>query len=644
MISRLLDRRYKILKILASGGFGQTYLAEDTRRPGHPPCVVKQLRVLSNKPGAYQTGHRLFKKEAEVLEKLGKHDQIPRLLAHFEENKEFYLVQEYIPGHLLSEEIVPGKPLPEARIISLLVAVLQILFVVHKHGVIHRDIKPNNIIRRQIDGKLVLIDFGSVKEINTQVASGAITQTVAIGTRAYMPIEQFKGYPQFNSDIYALGMMMIQALGGFTVEELLNLRVGNNPQTGEFVWRDRVQVSSRLADVIDKMVRFDFNQRYKSAREVLADLKSIVTNSKNLANTPRLITRNIGSAIASTVPAALASAGKFPAISANQKTQLEQTTNIARRYRWEAAATLLAAGGVIVALLTQLPHVFVFIGANKARGGNYQEAIQNFSWAIQLKSDRADAYYDRGFAFFEIGDNKRSLEDYTQALKLNSKLTFAYIGRGNARFTLQDYQGAIADYTKAIKITANEDNNNIPRGIAHRFLKDYQGEIKTKKQAIGSRPKDEALSYKQGFVSKTLENPPGAIQSDTPPLRIAFNLAVAYNNRGIARAKMGDNLGAIADISQAIRLSPNVADAWENRANIRRRLKDYNGAIADYTTALKINPNDGHSYYNRALVQVSLGNKQAALSDLQKAANICINQGFSSCYNNAQASIKQLDL
>lgn len=643
MISRLLDRRYKIIKILASGGFGQTYLAEDTRRPGNPPCVVKQLRVLSNKPGAYQTGHRLFKKEAEVLEKLGKHEQIPRLLAHFEENKEFYLVQEYIPGNLLSEEIVPGKPLPEARVISLLIAILQILFVVHKHGVIHRDIKPTNIIRRQTDGKLVLIDFGSVKEIGTQVPSEAITQTVAIGTRAYMPIEQFKGYPQFNSDIYALGMMMIQALGGFTVEELLNLRVGNNPQIGEFVWRDRVQVSSTLADVIDKMVRFDFNHRYHSAREVLADLKILVTNSKGLANnTPRLIPRHIGAASASTVPAALASAGKVPAISANQKTQLEQT-NIARKYRWEAAATLLVTGGVIVALLTQLPHIFVSIGANKARGGNYQEAIKNFSWAIQLKSDRADAYYDRGFAFFEIGDNKRSLEDYTQALKLNSKFTFAYIGRGNARFTLEDYQGAIADYTKALGIAANEDNNNIHRGVFHRFLKDSQEERKIKNQAIRSTINDDPLSYKRGFVSKTLENQPGAIQTNTPPLRIAFNLAVAYNNRGLARAKLGDNLGAIADISQAISLSPNVADAWDNRANIRRNLKDYNGAIADYTAALKINPNDGHSYYNRALVQVSLGNKQAALADFEKAANICINQGFSSCYNNAQASIKQLE-
>jgi len=195
MIGRLLDRRYRIMKELAEGGFSQTYLAEDTRLPKNPKCVVKHLNPTIDDPIFTQKALELFKAEAETLQELGRHDRIPQLYAYFQENKEFYLVQEYIAGHPLSTEMLPGSQMAEARVAQIIKEVLEILQFVHHYNVIHRDIKPSNLIRRHSDGKLVLIDFGTVKQVQMEVANAhhKARVTLPIGTLGYMSYEQERG-------------------------------------------------------------------------------------------------------------------------------------------------------------------------------------------------------------------------------------------------------------------------------------------------------------------------------------------------------------------------------------------------------------------------------------------------------------------
>ncbi len=197
LLGRLLDGRYQVVHVLCKGGFGQTYIAQDTRRPGHPKCVVKHLKPASNDPDFLQTARRLFITEAETLEQVGCHDQIPRLLAYFEENQEFYLVEEFIEGLTLKAELKPDHRWTEDEVVQLLQGILGILEFIHSHGVIHRDIKPDNIIKRQRDGRLVLIDFGAVKQVQTQLLTlqGQTNTTIVIGTPGYMPIEQGHGRP-----------------------------------------------------------------------------------------------------------------------------------------------------------------------------------------------------------------------------------------------------------------------------------------------------------------------------------------------------------------------------------------------------------------------------------------------------------------
>ncbi len=287
MLNQFLGGRYQVIQALGEGGSAKTYIAEDHHRPSHPKCTVKYLKTASKDSNFLTTARRLFDKEAEILEKLGKHDQIPRLLAHFEEKKEFYIVEEFIEGYTLSTELPPGHRWSESKVISMLQDVLQILEFVHNYQVIHRDIKPNNLIRRQKDGRLVLIDFGAVKEVgNPRILSSAPStqKTISIGTQGYMPPEQVRGKPRFNSDIYALGMIGIQALTGVDPIYL------QEDADGEVIWQDRAKVSYQLAAILTKMVRYNFKDRYQLAKEVLEALNSLTSNHK-LTQPTSLITQ-----------------------------------------------------------------------------------------------------------------------------------------------------------------------------------------------------------------------------------------------------------------------------------------------------------------------------------------------------------------
>lgn len=280
MIGALLDQRYQVVRVLGQGGFGHTYIAEDTRRPGNPTCVVKHLKPASSDPEFLKIARRLFTREAETLEKLGNHDQIPRLLAYFEENQEFYLVEEFIDGHPLNVELEPGQAWSESQVIQLLQEVLPILDFVHTNSVIHRDLKPENLIRRKHDNKIVLVDFGAVKQVQMQsiVAQELVKETVAIGTPGYMPSEQGQGRPRTSSDLYALGMIGIQALTGLNPTQF-----PEDPDTGEIIWQQQAQVSEALAAVLTKMVRHYFKYRYQSAAEAMQALEPIANPHRGQA-------------------------------------------------------------------------------------------------------------------------------------------------------------------------------------------------------------------------------------------------------------------------------------------------------------------------------------------------------------------------
>jgi serine/threonine protein kinase len=267
----LLKDRYRPIQPIGQGGFGRTFLAIDEHIPSKPWCVIKQLYLENPNPDVYEKARQLFQQEAVRLDDLGEYPQIPALLAHFEQNQELYLVQEFIEGQTLEQEAKQRRSFSEAEITALLQDVLPILQFIHDRNIIHRDIKPSNIIRRKADGRLVLIDFGIAKAIssNTLVKTGTV-----IGTIEYMPPEQVRGKVYPASDLYSLGVLCIHLLTGSQPFDLFD------PTENAWVWRQALangkRVSRRFGMVLDKLLQPAIKHRYKSATEVLHDLNTPV--------------------------------------------------------------------------------------------------------------------------------------------------------------------------------------------------------------------------------------------------------------------------------------------------------------------------------------------------------------------------------
>ncbi len=273
MLQTLLNNRYRIVKVIGEGGFGKTFLTQDTHLPSGRLCVIKQLKPITNDPEIYRMIQDRFQREATILEDLGNdNNQIPKLYAYFSEQGEFYLVQEYIQGKTLTHKVHSHGPLNEIVVVEILKNLLHVLNYVHSRQMIHRDVKPDNVILRDSDNVPVLIDFGAVRESMGTVANsqGNPTNSIIVGTPGYMPTEQAAGRPLYNSDLYSLGLTIIYLLTGKVPRELRDLKSEN------IIWHQHaMNISPSLRTLLDKAIANNPSDRYATAWEMLDALQSI---------------------------------------------------------------------------------------------------------------------------------------------------------------------------------------------------------------------------------------------------------------------------------------------------------------------------------------------------------------------------------
>ncbi|MGK7889609.1 MAG: tetratricopeptide repeat protein [Leptolyngbyaceae cyanobacterium] len=662
-VKPLLGGRYQFIKTLGSETNDATYLVGDTQLQGHPKCVIKRLSFSGKGPRTQRFILVLLRRKAESLQRIGKHDQIPRILDFFEEQDHFCLVEEFIPGRPLSAILKPKQPLPESVAIQLLKAILKILTVVHSWGVIHRCITPANIIQRQSDGKLVLTGFGIFREISAQGRpKPPSVPSTPDHRQVYVSLNHINGERHFNGDIYAVGMIGIQALTGSSTLELAKLRRswrrnGTAASTHPH-WSQSVSVSLGLRLVLDRMIHEDSEQRYQTVTEVLEDLRQIsgepsssqaeakaetppsgpqpqsqprpksppqLSRPKFIGFKPRESKPNaaLPTPLASPVQESSAyqathqathqatrgtNEAKLPGAAVDLRVdgseQVEPKTSRLDRRLWlaiAAIAVILGLGSLM--MLTRLPQrslaaFYQHQGQEDFDQGHYGEAIAHYSDALS-QHQTGQTYLQRGKAYHKQEQWREAQADLSQAIQLNPALGVAYYYRGDTRYRLGNRQDALDDWREA--------------------QTDFS-------QVIQLNPELGEVYFYRGATRYRLGDRQGALDDYTEAItRLPQNspqFTRAYVNRGTIRGELGDETGAIEDYSIAIQTDPSLAAAYLNRCLSHSNLDDHNRAIADCSQAIRIEPNSSLAYQNRALVRRRLGDITGALEDLKIAINL----------------------
>jgi serine/threonine-protein kinase len=260
LVGKIIHSRFQVKQLLSKGEFGNSYIGEDLHL-NNKSCVIKQFKTKSNPNIKIK-----FERESGALYQLSWHRQIPRLMAHFEDESGYFLVHEFVEGFSLNNKLLENdssEPWSEVQVVELIDDILNILHFVHQNSIIHRDIKPSNLIKKP-DGKIVLINFGSIKQIDNS------NKRTFFGTPGYMAPEQSHGTPLLCSDIYGVAILGIQALTGLPPTQF---KV--NYETGQIIWHEQASVSQKFAEILDKMSQFDWKNRHQSAQEVLQALKGL---------------------------------------------------------------------------------------------------------------------------------------------------------------------------------------------------------------------------------------------------------------------------------------------------------------------------------------------------------------------------------
>jgi len=608
----VLDNRYRLEKFIGEGGFGRTFKAIDEKKL-NKPCVVKQFLPQQIGSSALAKATELFQQEAERLDQLGTHPQIPDLLAFFEQEGRFYLIQQFIDGQDLLKELNQNGKFSESQIYHLLRELLPVLEFIHSHGIIHRDIKPDNIIRNN-QGSLVLIDFGVSK-----LLSGSILTrmgTIA-GTPSYAPPEQMRGMVYPASDLYSLGVTCIRLLTRCLPEEDGSDELFD-PINLQWTWRTKVNINSELEKVLDKLLQEKVGERYQDVNSILQVIN--VINSPSAMQADSFLKQGINELEIGNYQAAL--------LNFNQVITLQPHNAKAYCCRGNAYYRLDDYKAVIIECSQAISLKPDYAEAYYCRGNAYyrlwdnKAAISDFSQAINLKPDYAGAYYCRGYTYYRLGDNQAAISDFSQAINLKPDYAEAYYYRGNAYYNLGDNQGAISDFSQAIKLKPDYAEAYYYRGNAYYNLGNYQAAIAEFSQAINLKSDYAEAYYYRGNVYINLGNYQAAIAEFSQAINLKPDYAEAYHYRGNAYYNLGDKQAAILDYSQAINLKPDYAEAYRMRGFAYNLLGYNQGAISDLNQAIRLQPGEPLAYLCRGYFYESQKNYKAAILDFEQVIRI----------------------
>jgi tetratricopeptide (TPR) repeat protein/tRNA A-37 threonylcarbamoyl transferase component Bud32 len=624
----ILAHRYQIIRQLGKGGFGQTFLARDRHLPNQNRCVIKQFKPQSKDPETVATARRLFETEAKILQELGSHPRIPRLFAYFEETGQFFLVQEYIEGEDLATEITAGVyRQDEGKVVALLIEILAILEFVHQRQVIHRDVNPFNLIRRRKDYQLVLIDFGAVKQISTQIVKeGKTVSTIAIGTPGYFPSEQAHGYPRFSSDIYATGIIGLQALTGKDPED-----IQLDSRTGEILWQHLAMTSAEFSYIIDRMIRYDFRQRYTSAGEALIDLRKL-GKAHNLDPKTTYAVKPHDKVVhegKSWLTKILFVCGTIALIAGtylgfdywkNSHNSLSYYQQGQTFYQLKRYSDALNAYGQALKINPNYFEALQGKAATLLALKKYSEALNTYEKAIQINPDSAwQAWLGRGQALDKLGKNQEALETFERVLSLNPSASEAWQGKADIYLEMQQYSAAHKAIEKLLTFQQNDAKIWYNKGWSLQNLDDYEGAIKAYDQALAIEPDNALTWYQKGNSLHQLNKINDALESYTKAVQFNPEFSQAHYSQGMILQKLGRKQEAFEAFTQATKANPNYYQAWLNQGALLHQMERFKEAIAAYEKARRISSQKAEVFIGIGNAYYRLGDNSQAISAYQQA-------------------------
>ncbi|MGF1496016.1 MAG: tetratricopeptide repeat protein [Elainellaceae cyanobacterium] len=649
MLGHIVGGRYQILQHLGGGGFGRTYLAEDKHLPGQPQCVVKQLKPRNTHPQALEVARRLFEREAEVLYLLGSHPQIPRLFAHFEENQEFYLVQEYVDGVVLSREIRTGQSLNEPETVALLREILTVLQFVHGQHVIHRDIKPSNLMRRRHDQAIVLIDFGGVKQIGAEALDAEQSSvTIAIGSSGYMPNEQLAGKPRYSSDIYSVGMIGIKALTGCSPAQL-----PEDLRTGEIVWRDRApHTSNEFAQILETMTRYDFRHRYQTAEEAIAALDTLTAQSDTetiphqlhptqFSQSSQPLNRSEGgtSGIPNTIDRATAPSSADLSAHVGLSTLLLNTV------------TQNTDGAIAHAAPMDGQLIWYERGDELFQQQRFQRAIPCYEKALRAVPDDYFIWFKLAMALENVQRHVDAIACYDRVVQLQPEDYLAWFKRGKALEYLQRYEEALASYDRVVELQPHNYWVWHERGVVLEALKRDDEAISALDRAVQLKPDFQlAIDQRKRLLRQSqqisrlydLHHYDEAIASCNQAIRDQPDNVMAWLMRGMAFENAQQYVEAIRSYHRVIQLQRDDHLAWFKCGSLLEKLERYADAAKAYREVTRLQPDNYWAWYDWGRVSETLHDYEQALMAYDRAAHL--NPNLEEAIAGRKRAMRQLRL
>ena len=663
-ISQVVGSRY-LIKHYVGGKRGiETYLADNLHRQYQSPCLVKQIELPTVNSDSKIKLERDFAEELSILERLGYHEQIPQLWDHFEENNEFYLVQEYFQGDNLAQKIV-RQNLSTTQIIKIFVSTLSVLKFIHQNRVIHRNIKPSNLIIDDENSQVILIDFGILTDIKTLSKSVSESSNDQEQQNYWSP-EQIAGRPTISSDFYALGMTMIEAL-----TKVKPATFSRNQQTGKLLWSQNLNLDRRLIKIIDKMVQLDLGKRYQSADIVLHDLQKIrdfwdldgnlvVTREQNNLKLPAI--RRWGK-----LPILIGLLGigcmlgsiefAFPLVRPayywyqGQKMLPEQPTKALNTFT-EAidlkpqSALAWSGRGDSLALLELYPQALeayaeaVKLNANNVaywkQQGNilyhlekFSKAIASFDRALELEQEDGEIYNLRGQALYQLQQYEAALSMQESALSIDRGNAQYWSDKGLNLLKLRRYYDALTAFNRAQVIEPHNLQLWQGKFLVLQALKRpqeaarvFQEVNRSYLQVLQKQPQNEQIWLAQGDFFNGAQMYQQAVKAYDQVLELTPNMYQAWLAKGKALTQLKQNQQALDSLEKAWQIRPRSYITLQAQGAVYQNQNDFSRAIALYDQGIEINPNDASLWRDRGLALIQLKQYSQGIASLTKANNL----------------------